>query len=160
MLQVEKFPALTYTIGGDEHGILKPDGGLKVCGHAMEINIHVLDVIMKIWTCQNMKSWIVMAAKRTVFRTELIIFSFLSLFLFSLYIRGDVLPATCSPPHLIVFSTLLCLLSSSPSLPPLPPSSHLSLGLPRLLLPSSRNSAALFGSLSSSHSGSKWQTKP
>ena len=54
-----------------------------------------------------------------------------------------------SPPRLIVFSTLLCLLSSSSSLPPLLPSSqssHLSLGLPRLLLPSSRNSAALSGS--------------
>ncbi|KAK2173990.1 hypothetical protein NP493_837g00015 [Ridgeia piscesae] len=27
---VEKYPELTYDIGGDEHGILKPDGGLKV----------------------------------------------------------------------------------------------------------------------------------
>ena len=63
-----------------------------------------------------------------------------------------MLPATFSPPHLIVFSTLLRLLSSSSSLPPLLPSSqssHLSLGLPRLLLPCSRNYAALFGSLSS-----------
>ena len=41
-------------------------------------------------------------------------------------VRGEVLPATFSPPHLIVFSTLLCLLSSSSSLPPLLPSSHLS----------------------------------
>ena len=39
MPQVEKLPDLTYNIGGDEHGILKPDGGLKVCVHAMEINI-------------------------------------------------------------------------------------------------------------------------
>ena len=36
----------------------------------------------------------------------------LSLLLFP-FIRGDVLPATLSPPHLLVFSTLLCLLSSS-----------------------------------------------
>ena len=43
-----------------------------------------------------------------------------------LFLRGEVLPATSSPPHLIVFSTLLCLLSSSSSLPPLLPSSHLS----------------------------------
>ena len=42
------------------------------------------------------------------------------------FVRGEVLPATFSPPHLIVFSTLLCLLSSSSSLPPLLPSSHLS----------------------------------
>ena len=67
-----------------------------------------------------------------------------------------MLPATFSPPHLLVFSTLLCLLSSSSSLPPpafftslFTQSYHLSLGLPRLLLPCSRNSAALFGSLSS-----------
>ena len=68
-----------------------------------------------------------------------------------------MLPATFSPPHLLVFPTLLCLLSSSSSLPPiaafitylLTQSSHLSLGLPRLLLPCSRNSAALFASLSS-----------
>ena len=31
-----------------------------------------------------------------------------------------------SPPHLIVFSILLCILPSSSSLPPLLPSSHLS----------------------------------
>ena len=42
------------------------------------------------------------------------------------FVRGEVLPATSSPPHLIDFSTLLCLLSSSSSLPPLLPSSHLS----------------------------------
>ena len=42
------------------------------------------------------------------------------------FVRGEVLPATFSPPHLIVFSTLLCLLSSSSSLPLLLPSSHLS----------------------------------
>ena len=74
------------------------------------------------------------------------------------FIRGEVLPATFSPPHLLFFSTLLCLLPSSSSLPPLLSSSHLSLitqsshlsiGLPRLLLPCSRNSAALFDSLSS-----------
>ena len=79
----------------------------------------------------------------------------ISLFLVSLCLRGEVLPATCSPPHLIVFSTLLSLVfffqsSSSPAflISLLTQSSHLSLGLPRLLLPCSRNSAAL-GSLSS-----------
>ena len=41
-----------------------------------------------------------------------------------------MLPATFSPPHLLFFSTLLCLLSSSSSLPPLLPSSHLSLHSP------------------------------
>ena len=41
------------------------------------------------------------------------------------FIRCEVLAATFSPPRLIVFSTLLCLLSSSSSLPPLLPSSHL-----------------------------------
>ena len=42
------------------------------------------------------------------------------------FVRGGVLSATSSLPHLIVFSTLLCLLSSSSSLPPLLPSSPLS----------------------------------
>ena len=42
------------------------------------------------------------------------------------FVVGDVLPATFSPPHLIVFSTLLCLFSSYSSLPPLLSSSHLS----------------------------------
>ena len=42
------------------------------------------------------------------------------------FVRGEVLPATFSPPHLTVFSTLLCLLSSSSSLPPLLSSSNLS----------------------------------
>ena len=43
------------------------------------------------------------------------------------FVRGEVLPAPFSPPHLIVLSTLLCILSSSSSSlsPPLP-SSHLS----------------------------------
>ena len=41
------------------------------------------------------------------------------------FVRGEVLPATVSPPHLIVFSTLN-LFSSSSSLPPLLPSPHLS----------------------------------
>ena len=45
------------------------------------------------------------------------------------FIRGEVLPTTSSPPHRIVFFTLLCLLSSFSSLPPLLPSSHLSLSL-------------------------------
>ena len=66
-------------------------------------------------------------------------------------------PATFSPPHLLFFSTLLCLRSSSSSITPLLSSSHLSYSPPisalafldRLLLPCSRNSAALFGSLSS-----------
>ena len=66
------------------------------------------------------------------------------------FVRGEVLLATFSPPHLIVFSTLLSPVfffqsSSSPACF----TSHLSLGLPRLLLPSTCNSAALFGSLSS-----------
>ena len=42
------------------------------------------------------------------------------------FVRGEVLPATFSPPHLLVFSTLLCLLPSASSIPPLMPSSHLS----------------------------------
>ena len=42
------------------------------------------------------------------------------------FVGGEVLPTTSSPPHLIVFSTLLCILSSFYSLPPLLPSSHLS----------------------------------
>ena len=41
-------------------------------------------------------------------------------------VAGRVLSATSSPSHLMVFSTLPCLLSSSSSLPPLLPSSHLS----------------------------------
>ena len=45
------------------------------------------------------------------------------------FIRGEVLPATFSPPNMLFFSTLLCLLSSSSSLPPLL-SSHLSLHSP------------------------------
>ena len=43
------------------------------------------------------------------------------------FVRGEVMPATFSLPHLLVFSILLCLVSSSSSLPPLLPSSHLSL---------------------------------
>ena len=46
------------------------------------------------------------------------------------FVRGEVMPATFSLPHLLVFSTLLCLVSSSSSLPPLLPSSHLSLHSP------------------------------
>ena len=42
------------------------------------------------------------------------------------FIRGRVLSATSSPPHLMVFSTLPCFLPSSSTLPPLLPSSHLS----------------------------------
>ena len=42
------------------------------------------------------------------------------------FVRGEVLPANFPPPHLLVFSTLLCLLSSLDVLPPLLPSSHLS----------------------------------
>ena len=57
------------------------------------------------------------------------IYIYLSLPLFP-FIRGEVLPATFSPPHLLFFSTLLCLLSSSSSLPPLLSSSHLSLHSP------------------------------
>ena len=40
------------------------------------------------------------------------------------------MPATFSLPHLLVFSIILCLLSSSSSLPPLLPSSHISLHSP------------------------------
>ena len=46
------------------------------------------------------------------------------------FVRGEVMPATFSLPHLLVFSTLLCLVSSSSSLPPLLSSSHLSLHSP------------------------------
>ena len=65
------------------------------------------------------------------FKHMLPVMSYGRLFLVSLsssfpFVRGEVLPATFSPPHLIVFSTLLCLLSSSSSLPPRLPSSHLS----------------------------------
>ena len=50
-----------------------------------------------------------------------------SLFLrFPLFPKGEVLPDTFSPPHLLVLSTIPCLMSSSSSLPPLLPSSHLS----------------------------------
>ena len=42
------------------------------------------------------------------------------------FVMGEVPPTTSSSPHLIVFSTLLCLLSSFSSLPSLLPSSHLS----------------------------------
>ena len=45
-------------------------------------------------------------------------------------VRGEVLPAHYSPPHMIVFSNLLCLLSSYSSLPPRLSSSHLSLHSP------------------------------
>ena len=82
---------------------------------------------------------------------------YLSLFLFFPFIRGEVLPATFftassailpHPPLSPVF------FFQSPSSPAfftslLTQSSHRGLGLPRLLLPCSRNSAALFGSLSS-----------
>ena len=49
------------------------------------------------------------------------------------FVRDMVLSATSTPPHLIVFSTLPCLLSSSSSLPPLLPSSHLSQHSPTIL---------------------------
>ena len=70
---------------------------------------------------------------------------------------GEVLPATSLPPDLIVFSppplsiVFFFQSFSSPAFLTslLTQSSHLSLGLPRLILSSWRNSAALFGSLSS-----------
>ena len=71
------------------------------------------------------------------------------------FVRGEVLPASFSPPHLLVFHPPLYLFFvQSPSSPVFftslfTQSFHLSLGLPRLLLPCSRNSAALFGSVSS-----------
>ena len=65
-----------------------------------------------------------------------------------------MLPANFSPPHLLVFSLSPVFFFQSPFPPAfftslLTQSSHLSLGLPRLLLSCSRNSYALFGSLSS-----------
>ena len=64
------------------------------------------------------------------------------------FVRGEVLPASFSPSHLSLVFFFQS--SSSPvfltSL--FTQSSHLNLDLPRLLLPCSRNSAALFGSLS------------
>ena len=68
------------------------------------------------------------------------------------FVRGEVRPAmTFSPRHLLVFSTpsVSCLLLPAFFTSLLTQSSHISLGLHRLLLPCSRNSAALFGSLSS-----------
>ena len=81
---------------------------------------------------------------------------YISLFLVSLC-QGVMLPATFftassdslfHPPLYLVFFFQS---ASSPAflISLLTQSSHLSLGLPRLLLPCSRNSAALFGSLSS-----------
>ena len=49
------------------------------------------------------------------------------------FVRDRVLSATSPPPHLIVFSTLPCLLSSSSNLPPLLPPSHLSQHSPPIL---------------------------
>ena len=78
----------------------------------------------------------------------------LSLPLFT-FVRGEVLPTTSSPPHDLFHHHLSLVFffqsSSSPAFLAslLTQSSHLSLGLPRLVLHCSRNSAALFGSLSS-----------
>ena len=83
---------------------------------------------------------------------------YISLILFFPFVRGEVLPPNSSPPHLIVFfhpplqsPVFFSQSSSSPAFLAslLTQSSHLSLGLTRLLLPSSRNSLAIFGSLSS-----------
>ena len=73
------------------------------------------------------------------------------------FVRGEVLPqfftvssgSLFHPPLSIVFFFFQS--SSSPAFPTsiLTESSHLSIGLPRLILPYSHNSAALFGSLSS-----------
>ena len=49
------------------------------------------------------------------------------------FVMDRLLSATSPPPHLIVFSTLPCLLSSSSSLPPLLPSPHLSQHSPPIL---------------------------
>ena len=64
------------------------------------------------------------------------------------FITGEVLPAAFSTPHLIVFFVQS---SYSPAFLTslLTRSSHLSIDLPSILLPCARNSAALFGSLSS-----------
>ena len=67
--------------------------------------------------------WCALSRTISFFRLSLPLFPF---------IRGEVLPATFSLPHLLFFSTLLCLLSSSSSLPPLLSSSHLSLHSPRI----------------------------
>ena len=85
------------------------------------------------------------------FLTSLITQSLSSSFPFG---RGEVLPATSSPPHLFHPPLYLIFFYQSSSSPAfltslITHSSHLSIGLPRLLLPSSRNSAILFGSLSS-----------
>ena len=86
----------------------------------------------------------------------IIIMKMVSTHMFPLFPLSGVrcCPQLCHRPHLIVFSTLLCLLSSSSSLPPLLSSSHLSSHSPPIsaltsLLPCSRNYAALLGSLSS-----------
>ena len=70
------------------------------------------------------------------------------------FVRGEVLPATFSPPHLlaslfhpplspVLFFQFTSSLAFFTSL--LTQSSHISFGLPRLRLPCSRNYAALFG---------------
>ena len=81
----------------------------------------------------------------------------MSLSSFVPFVRGEVLPATFSPPHLIVLppSSVSCLripvflLSCLPHISLLTQSSHLSLDLHRPLLPYSRNYVSLFSSLSS-----------
>ena len=63
------------------------------------------------------------------------------------FIRGEVLPATFSLPHLLFFSTLLSLLSSSSSLPPLLSSSRLSLHSPPISVLASLASSCPFSPL-------------
>ena len=79
--------------------------------------------IHDLWENKSMIEYVVVLG--VLFVNDLLIpgFSLSSSFPF---VRGEVLPATFSPPHLIVFSTLLCILSSSSSLPPRLSSSHLS----------------------------------
>ena len=74
------------------------------------------------WYAQGSYNYLSFLFPKTV--EKLMLSAILSLPLF-LFVRGEVLPATSSLPHLTVFSTVLCLLSSS-SLPPLLPSSHIS----------------------------------
>ena len=57
------------------------------------------------------------------------------------FISGEVLPATFSPPNLLLVSTLLCLLSSSSIFTPLLSTSHLSLHSPPISVLASRVSS-------------------
>ena len=83
---------------------------------------HVISVHFDVITMYDNRLCTVVSLCNCCFKFCSSLSSYLSLPLFP-FVRDEVLPATFSPPHLLVFSTLLCLLSSS-SLPPLLPSSH------------------------------------